>query len=169
MNEATTKDLKDNLTRFAHNVDFSPIFFGFGQKLGSVADGFDIEKELYLFLGRECKMCVDHRSYERLAMICSVLAGCFSGGLQRPVRDGTSNTDNTTNYTGLLKEKGDKEITVPTYSAVQERENPPVWLVSAHYGAVVGYGSATTKKAAKNLASKKVWLALGEKEVTKRL
>lgn len=63
--------------------------------------------------------------------------------------------DDQTNYTGILKELGDRERVVPLFQETQTiKANQSYWQVTVTYGYVVGIGSGSSKKVARQAASK---------------
>ncbi|OJJ45281.1 hypothetical protein ASPZODRAFT_133929 [Penicilliopsis zonata CBS 506.65] len=64
-------------------------------------------------------------------------------------------------YLVLLKEKGDSDGVVPLFSEVMECETPSRWTSTASYSGVVGTATARSKKEARNLAARSVWIKLG--------
>lgn len=68
-------------------------------------------------------------------------------------------------YTSALKELGDAEGSLPTYTSTQVSYQPIRWKVTVHYRDFRSSAEASSSRAAKHSASKSLWIQMGKRVI----
>lgn len=83
----------------------------------------------------------------------------------RESRTNTKPTNEDYRYTSALKEMGDIEGFLPTYTLNRLSLEPPRWGATARYKQLTSFSEGISKRVAKHSASKALWLKLGKSAI----